>query len=299
MNVRGRLCYFYYFRRNLAMRKTIKKIAATFAACTLAFVMAAGVPATLAEAGVDCSKAGKKAGKAEVDLDGTYHAYFGFQQSDTWIFRDAWYNPATGLDGKNMKDLDYNTMMQSKDNKVSNVDGTVTDAEIKGNGTYTVSVKGLNGELDPNAKINMVYASTDIPSSAMDTIKISDVSISIDGLKKWTGDPYINPDAEEWGLYQFDIVNAYKENEFESPAIGTPNDSIEITFTVSGMNSDNPDAVAPSSEGTSSSADAAAASSTTAAKSESGSSAAPIVIGVIVVIVIVAGVVVVVKKKKN
>ena len=83
------------------MRKSLRKVAATLSALTLALaVTATAVPADVSAA---TSKAGKKAAKAEFDADGTYHAYFGFQEKGSWIFRDEWYSDTLGIDGKDMK----------------------------------------------------------------------------------------------------------------------------------------------------------------------------------------------------
>lgn len=286
------------------MRKTLKKVAATLAACTMAFALAASVVPNIAEAGVDCSKAGKKAGKAEIDLDGTYHVYFNFQQKDTWIFRDTWFNPSTGKGGKDITDeLPFEGMLQSSESGTIVSPGTVTDVEIKGNGTYKVGVTGLDDSIGTAEEIGMIGINSDIPSKAVEdgTITISDVKLSMDGSEKWSGEPYFNEDAKEWGLCEMDIVNTWQSAGYESPTVMAPSDSIEITFTVSGFNSDNPDAVEQTEETTEGGDAATAEEGTTGAEEtteNSNSSAAPIVI-VIIVIVVVAGVVVVVKKKKN
>lgn len=283
------------------MRKTLKKVIATVAAGTLAFALAAGVAPTTADAAVECSKAGKKAGKAEVNLDGTYHAYFGFQQTDSWTFRNAWYEPTLGMDGDSLKEpATYDQVLTTLNvSDAIPVGGTVADAEIKGNGTYTVGVTGLDvsGMVQDATKFSLIFASTDIPSKAIDdgTITISDVKLSIDGSESWSGDPYVNADAKEWGLYQFDVINTYQQDGYTSPTILMPTDSIEITFTVSGFNYDNPDAVeaeeAPAEE-------PAAGAATEEADDSEGGSAMPIVIAVVAVVVI-AGVVIVVKKKRG
>lgn len=286
------------------MRKTFKKVAATLAACTMAFALAAGVVPSAVDASVQCSKAGKKAGKADVDLAGTYHAYFGFQQTDSWVFRNAWYDPELGLDGKFKDDASYDQMLTSLD--VSDpvpVGGTVTDVEIKGNGTYTVGVSGLDAtKLNSDAsKISLLFASTDIPSKAVKdgTITFSDVKLSVDGVEKWSGEPFTNVDAEEWGLFQMDIVNTYQNEGYESPSIMLPTDSLEITFTVSGFDNDNPEAVEEKEEPADDGNAAAPTENVNNEDEKSGSSAAPIVIAIIAVVVVAGVVVVVVKKKKN
>ena len=148
----------------------------------MALTMEATVVPT--DAAAETSKAGKKAAKADFNADGTYHAYFGFQQTGSWIFRDEWYSDTLGIDGSSFKDTDINfdngTLFKSDTNGITAVDGTVvTDAEITGNGTYTVSVEGLSGVLatDSESVCSMVYVDTDIPWSAKDNPYLSGKSL--------------------------------------------------------------------------------------------------------------------------
>ncbi|MCI7062656.1 MAG: hypothetical protein MR965_10760 [Lachnospiraceae bacterium] len=290
------------------MRKTLRKVAATASAIALAIaVTATAVPASVSAN--PPSKAGKKAAKAEFDADGTYHAYFGFQETGTWIFRDEWYSTTLGIDGSDMKGakLDFNggTLFQSKDGKTSAVEGTkVQDAEIKGNGTYTVGVSDLNDCLNTNGdadtKVSMIYVDTDIPMSAKDNpVKISDVKLTCDGKEiSIPSDPFYPSEyTDESGLLRFDPMNSYQKDKGEyadSPDMTlVPKDSIQITFTVSGFNSDNPDAVAGADDASSASSDVNTTSDTAASKKSS-----PVVPIVIVVVVVAVVAVVVVKKKK-
>lgn len=282
------------------MRKSFKKVVATLAASTLALTIAAGIVPNTANASVECSDAGKKAGKAAVDTSGTYHAYFGLQQTETWIFRDAWYNPQTGKDASFAGDASFDKMLTNLDvTDPIPSDGTVTDAEITGNGVYSVGVEGLNGTLAANqdAVLAMVYVSTDIPSSGKDKIQISDVKLAYDGNEQTIPEKvYENADAAEHGIYQFDVVNTYARDKGEyadCPSLPSPRDSIKITFKVSGMDKDNPDAVEATAT------PKAKADSSSSKKSDSSIST-PVVVGIVVVaVVVIAGVVVVVTKKKK
>ncbi len=289
------------------MRKTFKKVMATLTAATLAFAMAT----TLAPATADAltSKAGKKAAKAEFDPAGTYHAYFGFQQTGSWIFRDEWCSDTLGIGGSSLKEVgleyDCGTLLQSGTDGLVQIEGTtVTDAEITGNGVYSVGVEGLNGSLatDTESVVSMIYCNTDIPLKAKDNpVVISDWKLEIDGSEVTLPEEIFFPSEynDASGLIRFDAVNTYQSDKGEypgAPTIMTPQDSIKITFTVSGMANDNPDAV----EATEAPAEDPAAATTTAddADDNKGGSALPIVIAVVAVVVI-AGVVVVVVKKKN
>lgn len=287
------------------MRKSLRKISAAVAGCALAMALTVSAVPNAADAATkpQCTKAGLKAGKAAFDPDGTYHAYFGFQQQTTWIFRDQWFSPTLGLEGTELAGNDYTSILKSGDNGVEKLDGTVTDAEITGNGTYTIGVTGLNGcidsDLDANP-ISLIYASTDIPISAVKdgTVKISDVKMTVDGREAFSGEPYTNEDTELVKLYQFDCTNTYKSDQFENPSLLAPTDSIQITFTISGFNNDNPDAVAatptPAADTTS-----AADSSSSEAADDGGSSTGTVAVVVVVAVVVIAGVVIFVKKKKN
>lgn len=291
------------------MRKSLRKVAATLSALTLALaVTATAVPTDVSAA---TSKAGKKAAKAAFDADGTYHAYFGLQETGTWIFRDEWYSDTLGIDGKDMKKanltFDNGTLFQSGTDGVTAIEGTqVQDVEIKGNGTYTVGVSNLNNALDTKGdsetKISMIYVDTDIPMTAKDNpVKISDVKLTCDGKEiSLPSEPFFPSEyTDESGLLRFDAMNSYQKDKGEyadSPDITVvPTDSIQITFTVSGFNSDNPDAVAPADDASSASSDANTTSDASTTSSKKSSPVVPIVI-VVVVVAVVA--VVVVKKKK-
>lgn len=291
------------------MRKSLRKVAATLSALTLALaVTATAVPADVSAA---TSKVGKKAAKAAFDADGTYHAYFGLQETGTWIFRDEWYSDTLGIDGKDMKKanltFDNGTLFQSGKNGVTAIEGTqVQDVEIKGNGTYTVGVSNLNNALDTKGdsetKISMIYVDTDIPMTAKDNpVTISDVKLTCDGKEiSVPSEPFFPSEyTDESGLLRFDAMNSYQKDKGEyadSPDITVvPTDSIQITFTVSGFNSDNPDAVAPADDASSASSDANTTSDASTTSSKKSSPVVPIVI-VVVVVAVVA--VVVVKKKK-
>lgn len=291
------------------MRKSLKKLIAAVAASALALSMGLCTIPNTASA-EEISKAGKKAAKAKVDLDGTYHVYFGFQQTESWIFRDTWYNPKSGLDGSEFKNgvsfSDFVTTRDVDDPSSSDakaIEGTtVTDAEITGNGVYTVGVEGLDGVLTDvtEAQIAMLYLSTDIPYEGKDKIVISDVILKTDGMEQTLPEELsVSEDAKSVGLYRLDLVNSYARDKGEypdSPTLMAPNDSIQITFTVSGMNSDNPDAVAPVEEP----AETPATDDSASVDKEEESSKGPIIAIVIVAIVVIAGVgVIVVKKKKN
>lgn len=292
------------------MRKSIQKLIAVASASVMALALAVtGVP-TSVSAATEVSDAGKAAAKAEFDPAGTYHAYLGLQQTETWIYRDEWYSATLGLNGTNLEEAglkyDQGTLFKSENNVNSALEGTkVTDAEITGNGVYCVSVEGLNGALTENADavLAMLYVSTDIPMSAKDNpITISDWKLKLDGNTQTIPEQVFFPAeyTDDSGLLRFDVVNTYQKDQgayTDCPSVVTPNDSIQIIFTVSGMTNDNPDAVEPGTEKASSSSDAASSSSSS--DSEGGISTGAVVAIVVVVVIVIAAIVVVVTKKKK
>ena len=98
------------------MRKSLKKITAMLTASVLAMAVAVTAVPSAADAATTPSKAAKKLAKAEFDPAGTYHAYFGMQQSGTWIFRDPWCSETLGIDGTEYAkspDVTYNDLLKS------------------------------------------------------------------------------------------------------------------------------------------------------------------------------------------
>lgn len=291
------------------MRKSIRKIIAIASASVMALTFAV-TSAPNASAGT-VSKAAKEAAKAAFDASGktTYHAYFGLQQTQSWIFRDEWYQEENGLNGKNLPNGAYEgKMYQSKDNANSEVPGaTVTDAEIKGNGVYTVGVKDLGGvltsaESSQQAVMSMLYVSTDIPMSAYKDgkIQVTDWKLKIDNTSVTLQDDIFVPTeyTDESGLFRFDPFNSYQKDNGaypSCPSVRTPNDSVEITFKVSGFDVDNPDAV----EATPTPAADASSSSSGSSSSSSSISGGAVAAIVVVAVVVIAGIVVVVKRKKD
>ena len=289
------------------MRKSLKKITAMLTASVLAMAVAVtAVPGT-ADAATTPSKAAKKLAKQEFDPAGTYHAYFGMQQTNTWIFRDPWCSETLGIDGTEFAEsttgATYSDLLKSGTDGLEKIAGTtVVDAEITGNGVYTVSVDGLNGALtaDQTAVLSMVYVGTDVPVSAKGTFQISDVKLVMDDRTQSLPDEvYFNEEEEEaTGFIRFDPVNTYHKDQGmypDCPSVFSPTNSIKITFKVSGMAQDNPDAV----EATPTPAPAAEDTADDAEDDTEGSGNGPLVAGIVVAVVVVIGAVVVVSKKKK
>ena len=284
------------------MRKTLKKVAASALAAAFALTVVAGVG--------NVAKAAPKV--APFDPAADYYATIGFQQNTSWIFHNEVTDPdGLGLDGKKVKEagLEYRTdVMKSGDNGLEKMDGTVTGADLKGNGTYTVKVEGLNGIMQSNdseTKMNMIYLSTNIPADAKDKVTFSDVSFKIDGNSvQLPSEQFFKTETLESGYMSLYLVDSYAKDQGEyegSPDVMNPNDSMEITFTIAGFTKDNPDAVAATPTPEPKADDSDTSSDTEDdADEEEGSSVNPVVVGgIVAAVVVVAGVAVVVSKKKK
>ena len=137
-----------------------------------------------------------------------------------------------------------------------------------------------------------------------DTVKISDVTLKIDGKTITTyADPVYDPDETQY-LKPL-IQNIWNEDVKEIPFYNAPTQSVEMTFTVSGFNYDNESAApaedtqaADTQAADTQAADTQAAADTTA-PAESGSNTTVVVVIVVIVVIAAAAAVVVVSKKKK
>ena len=213
----------------------IKKFLAVAFAAAVAFTAAA--PVSVAQAATE------------------YHAYIGIQ-TPVFSFRNAWSDSMYG------KETDYfNQVTGWEGSDAVTRPGTFTDATITGDGTYTVSVDGLDFGADEFASqdyMNLIFVSTDIPR---DAVEISNVVLDVDGSQPSIS-PLISPEDDD-RYTTIAIQNIWNE---EIKTIGyykTPMSSIKVTFTVSGLGE-------ASSETTDSAADTSSDDSATT--SDTGSS---------------------------
>ena len=243
----------------------------------------------------------EEAPAASVDFGGTYNAYIGFQ-TPKYSFRNAWDDGSYGRDVDG--DMDYFNQVTGWDgNDAVVLPGTLTDAVIAGNGTYTVSVDGLSfpdGEFADQEYMNLIFLSTDIPNTG--EITISDVQLKVNGSSvDLMNGPIVSPDSE---LYlNMLLQNIWNDEVGEIGYYQVPPTSMSITFTVSGFNYDaeaqaEEPTEAPASADTS---DTAPAETTTSNDTEESSSNVVLIVVIVVVVVVVAagaGIVVAKKKKK-
>lgn len=262
--------------------------------------------------------------------DVSYHAYLGVQ-SASYTFRNAW-NDATYGQGITSDDgmvyFDQLTGWENPGNIAVNKGGVFTDAEITGDGTYSVSVTDF--DFGEDETLNLLFISTDIPLDA--GITISDVKVVMDGNTKYTFDEaYLSPDEKEYMSPM--CINIWNEDLGKQDGLFgymMPTDSIELQFTVSGTGveaettaaeteevteaetteevteaiteAETTEAVTEAAETEAAETEAAeteAAAADTQPAEESSSSNVGVIIAIVAAVVVVAVVVVVVVKKKN
>lgn len=225
----------------------------------------------------------------EFDPEGTYHAYLGVQ-TPTWIFRNSFDDTTYGLESGCFDQLGL------VDGEWIAQGGTFTDAEITGNGTYTVSLTGYDftDQLATDGLFNLIFLSTDLPIN--DAVVISDIVLKMDGSTiAEIATPFPDPDSK---TYQKALLANIWNADLEAlPYYAAPTDSIEIQFTVSGFTNDLA-VEAPVEETVVESTTPAETVEETVAEADSSSNTGLIVVIVLVVIAAVVAAVVVSKKKK-
>lgn len=254
----------------------------------------------------------------------SYHAYLGVQ-SASYTFRNAW-NDATYGQGVTSDDgmvyFDQLTGWENPGNIAVSKGGVFTDAEITGDGTYSVSVTDF--DFGEDETLNLLFVSTDIPLDA--GITISDVKVVMDGNTKYTFDEaYLSPDEKEYMSPM--CINIWNEDLGKQDGLFgymMPTDSIELQFTVSGTGVEAETTAAETEEVTEAetteevteaiteaetteavteadteAAETEAAAADTQPAEESSSSNVGVIIAIVAAVVVVAVVVVVVVKKKN
>lgn len=265
--------------------------------------MSAVVAGALVLSLVSASPAGAKKKKAaEVDLNGTYHASMGIQTStELWMMHLGYY--------ENVQNKYYGTDMADKlvysdeSGEDAAAEGTFTDVEIAGNGTYTLKLEDVN--FNGEQVISQLHIATDIPLN--DTIKFTNVKAKINGAEVMSFDEGFQENQENYlqgGMvilllnhWRPELVNKLGDMGLRESAEngysliqGTGGENIEITFTVSGFGYDNPDAVEVTEAPTETPAETPEAAEDMAKTStDKKENSIPVVPIVIVVVVVVAG----------
>lgn len=277
---------------------TATKSAALILALAVAILSVSFTAQTVSAAEVNDE--GKAAAKADLNLDEgkEYHAYILFQAQNSWVYRGKFWEADKGPSSDNWDKLFTSLNVTTP----IVVDGTVEDAVIKGNGHYTVRLSGLNGSPSAgvdNAEFGILGFSTDIPKN--EKIKFDNINVRIDGMDKGTvtGDDvyYDKDDIDDPGLITVEVLNAWHD-ECKDLSLTLPNDSVEISFDVTGFQYDNPDAKDQTDDNTldqnqtdSPDQDASTDSDDTGTTTEDrkDNKTLPITIAIIIIIVLIAG----------
>lgn len=307
--------YFNYYKHTgnfLTMLKTVtkkkgwtmifRKVVKRCAGGIFAVLLSIGMVTNTANA-YDYNEQGKAAKKAaenkEINLDegGEYHAYMLITAQESWVYRSRFFEKGQGVDFENYNQLV--TSLNGADN--APLGGSFEDAVIAGNGHYTLKLTGIAGKLSTGAEstaaLGILGFTTDIPYDQ--GITFDNVNVKIDGMDKGTrsgSDVYYDKDdLLEPGLCTVELVNDWHEECKNPLALSLAQDTIEISFDVSGFNYDNPNAVKQEEAPT----EIPAANSAEQGKSDAGNDSFPVlpIVGGLVVIIIVAGIIIYVRKK--
>ncbi|MBR4515204.1 MAG: hypothetical protein IKO61_10005 [Lachnospiraceae bacterium] len=231
-----------------------------------------------------------------------YNAYI-LIQSPKYSFRNAWYDAQYGLGYTDDTGMDYFNQITGWDasNNAVVIPGKIQDTKIDGNGTYTVSVTGLqfaDDDFKDQDHFNLIAVDTDIPNTG--DITISDMELQINGMGVDIK-PVISPDSEEYLTML--IQNIWNEDVKEIGYTPTPVTDVKITFKVSGFNKDSEQTVTEATtEATTAATTEAAAADTKKDEKKKGLSSlaiAAICGGAGLVVIIIAVLVVSAKKKKK
>ncbi|MCR5477095.1 MAG: hypothetical protein K6E92_05690 [Lachnospiraceae bacterium] len=238
----------------------------------------------------------------DVDLNGTYHAYIGFQ-SPIYSFRNQWDDASYGASVEDGKYFNQITGWDGSD--PITVPGTFSDAEIKGNGSYSVSannIEWLDGEFDSQDYMNLIFISTDIPNTG--AITIDDVVLKINGgtVDLASCGAIVSPDSVDYLVIL--LQNIWNEDVKTIGYYNTPFTDIQIDFSVSGFAYD-AEVAAPEEAPAETVAEPAPAEApveaVVSAPVQESKSNTGLIVGIVAAVVVVAGAVcgVVVSKKKK
>ncbi len=186
---------------------------------------------------VNFSLSGTGWGAKTESQNNPYYGFVGFSQDGSWVYRNGF---------EDIESTDYNLTKQLYDSTNSKVVNgvAISDAKITEDGAYTASVSRLDGIFSADKEFKSLYLATNIPTSMKD-VKFSDVTLKVDGevVKEFTDaadiEKLLNDDQmakENGGLYVLQFWNFWnKDDQNLDEAITNVAKSIEVTFTVEGI----------------------------------------------------------------
>ncbi|MCM1579159.1 MAG: hypothetical protein NC078_10215 [Ruminococcus sp.] len=231
-----------------------------------------------------------------VSAEDSYNAYIGIQ-SASYTFRNAWNEGSYGKGITGDDGTEYFNQLTGWDGPTAlNMGGDFVDAQITGDGTYSVSVS--NFDFGSDETFNLLFISTDVPLDA--GITFSDVKVIMDGQTKYTFDEaYLSPDEAEY--CQPMAINIWNDDLGKSDGLfgyTMPSDSIEIQFTVSGMGAGSAAAEEETAEETTEAAPETTEAAPTPDSSTTSSTTGNMSVAAIAAVMALAGVGVVASRKK-
>ena len=170
---------------------------------------------------------------------GAYNAYLGYQ-TNPYSFRNAWDDGTYGIDSGyfdnvivwgNSNDMDQTFPEYADyydwDIEAYVMDGGFTDAVVEADGTYTVSSDAFEWSMDGASGFNLIFVSTDIPSTAT----VTSATLYIDGVEQMT---VANPVCEDKDTIHFNLCNIWNP-DVEAYTGAYPTETISVEFTVEGL----------------------------------------------------------------
>lgn len=170
------------------------------------------------------AKAAKEAG---------FHAYIGVQGTDTYVFRNAWYDNY-GRDDADHPEFFGRLTGWDADNNAVDYGGSFADVEITKDGEYTVSLTTGDMGFGSDSFFRMLFVSTEIPAKL-----VKDGYVTIENVKTKIGEAATQDytDVDVSGEYaRIIIIDEY--NRGDAPfgyTVPGANSTISITFDVKGL----------------------------------------------------------------
>ena len=171
--------------------------------------------------------------EADALKQGSFMGYIAVQGKDTYVFRNNWDEASYGLE--NPEYFNRLTGWDEADSSLAvDYGGTFVDAEIKGDGEYTVSFTTGDMGMGATQDYNMLYVSTNIPSKL-----VKDGFLTIDNVKVKFGSGATQEYTEvntDGAYVAIKIIDTYNQAAAPSISWSVPgaNETVAITFTVSG-----------------------------------------------------------------
>lgn len=162
------------------------------------------------------------------------HAYVSYQMDSTWDYRDS-FNQNT--------DLSSYSYIRANGKEVDAATTTVKDVFINRDGEYTVGISGIN--LRASKKYNILQIATDLSvktekngTGIYSGVNISNVSLKVDGVTVEQGLTPVLLENEDVACYALTCRWESCGPLYAAAGYGkiaVPMDSIEITFTITGL----------------------------------------------------------------